>query len=264
MEIKNMCLQCGDVGYETALVYCKNCLECAVHRYCMDVMPNPTDKSVDWLCDDCIQSKPSKKFRKRRRVVLESDNEITRPEPAVQTKKKYVVLESDDEISCKGNKGFSYSFSGVRGTTRAEPLVRPVWTGGFHVESAYRRMDGLAAHLSVKACEKVMNEAAAFQKVMPVEIVPRSYVWPESFEVSGPTDDNIAVYFFPSLMKYENVYDFLVFEMIRDDVALKISVRNAELLIFTSIELPSRFRRFQEKLYLWGVFREKHAAARVV
>ncbi|KAL0421359.1 UNVERIFIED_CONTAM: hypothetical protein Slati_3158800 [Sesamum latifolium] len=91
---------------------------------------------------------------------------------------------------------------------------------------------------------------------MPVEILPRSYVWPKSFEVSGPTEDNIAVYFFPSLMKYEKVYDYLVFEMMRDDVAIRATVKNAELLIFTSIELPARFRRFQGKLYLWGVFRE--------
>ncbi|KAL0385555.1 UNVERIFIED_CONTAM: hypothetical protein Sradi_2949800 [Sesamum radiatum] len=263
MEIKK-CLQCGDVGYETSLVYCKNCLECAVHRYCLDVMPKPNDKSVDWLCEDCQESKPSKKFSKRRHVVLESDNEITRPsEPAVQTKRRHVVLESDDEISRKGNKGFSYSFAGVRGITCAEPLVRPVWTGCFEVESVCRRMDGLAAHLSVKACEKVIK-AAAFQPVMPVEILPRCNVWPKSFEVSGPTDDHIAVYFFPSLMKYEKVYDYLVFEMMRDDVAMRATVKNAELLIFTSIELPARFRRFQGKLYLWGVFREKQGGSRVV
>ncbi|KAL2253588.1 uncharacterized protein LOC110012398 [Sesamum indicum] len=260
MGIKNICLQCGDVGYETSLVYCNNCQECAVHRYCMDVMPNPNDKSVDWLCEDCIKSKPSKKFRKRRRVVVESDNEITRREPGVETKSKYMESECDNEVLCKGSKGFLYSFAAAGGITCAEPLVRPIWTGCFEVESGRRRMEGFAAHLSVRSCEKVINEAAAFEKVMPVEILQRSFVWPKSFEASGPTDDNIAVYFFPSLMKYEDVYDYLVFEMMRDDVAMRVRVRNAELLIFTSVELPSRFRRFQGKLYLWGVFREKQAA----
>ncbi|KAK4429843.1 hypothetical protein Salat_1285000 [Sesamum alatum] len=248
MKNKNTCLQCGDVGHKTSLVYCKNCLQCAVHRYCMDVMPKPNHKSPSWLCEDCRESK---KFKKRRRLVLnQSDNEIS--------------AERVQTLSSKlGQKSFLHSFAGVRGTTWAEPLVRPVWTGSFDVwcnESVCRRMDGFAAHLSVKACEKVINEAAAFQAVMPIEVLPRSYVWPKSFEVSGPTDDNVAVYFFPSLMKYESLYDYLVFEMMRDDVAMRASVRNTELLIFTSIELPSRCRRFQGKLYLWGVFRAQQAA----
>lgn len=86
------------------------------------------------------------------------------------------------------------------------------------------------------------------------EEVPKSCVWPQGFQESGPTDEDIALYFFPSLTKHETAYESLVFDLIRDDLALRASVMGSELLLFTSIELPHPFRRFQSKLYLWGVF----------
>lgn len=132
-------------------------------------------------------------------------------------------------------------------------------------------MDGLVAHLSVKACENVYREACLLQPLLHLEMLPKSNVWPNSFRTSGPTDDNIAMYFFPantrcgfeshlyiyiytlfssnfdllllflytsSCYRCERGFDDLVNLMIRDELAMRVFLSNAELLVFTSIELP--------------------------
>ncbi|XP_012853350.1 PREDICTED: uncharacterized protein LOC105972918 [Erythranthe guttata] len=50
---ETICLQCGDRGFDNAFVYCVKCLEVAVHRYCLDVIPKTTDEFVRWVCEDC-------------------------------------------------------------------------------------------------------------------------------------------------------------------------------------------------------------------
>lgn len=59
-------------------------------------------------------------------------------------------------------------------------------------------LDGLMAHMSSRACQKVYEEACQFQPVLHLEMLPRSDVWPKSFEKSEPSGENIAFYFFPS------------------------------------------------------------------
>ncbi|KAK6160191.1 hypothetical protein DH2020_003572 [Rehmannia glutinosa] len=395
--MEKICVQCGDIGYETKLVYCFKCRQAARHRYCMDILPK-TNEVVRWLCDECeslLNRSSSKKSRKIKHVVSESDDqEISieklknhRSSSKESRKRPHIVSESDDdqeisieqaknhrssseksrksdhkvtesdddqeisieksknhrssleksrksdhkvtesdddqeisieksknhrssleksrksdhkvsksdddqEIPSKNSKknqtgdhksgdmrnSFLHSFSGFQGINDhlisnqekqsyepviyGEPLIRSIWTGIFDIfcgDSIYRKLGGVNGFSSSKACQKVFNMATQFQPVLQFEIVPKSYVWPKGFQESGPTDDNIALYFFPSLMKHENVYDYLVFEMIRDDLAMRAFVQNVELLIFTSVVLPSRFWRFQGKLYLWGIFRGKQA-----
>ncbi|KAG6432547.1 hypothetical protein SASPL_104127 [Salvia splendens] len=54
MQIEGtICLQCGDKGFENAFVYCIRCLKFAVHRYCLDKIPDTFDEFVCWFCDDC-------------------------------------------------------------------------------------------------------------------------------------------------------------------------------------------------------------------
>ncbi|CAA0831656.1 RING/FYVE/PHD zinc finger superfamily protein [Striga hermonthica] len=48
-----ICLQCGDKGFWNAFVYCVKCVKLAVHRYCLDVIPETFDEFVYWVCDDC-------------------------------------------------------------------------------------------------------------------------------------------------------------------------------------------------------------------
>ncbi|CAI9115679.1 OLC1v1016654C1 [Oldenlandia corymbosa var. corymbosa] len=48
-----ICLQCGDEGFSNAFVYCVKCLNFALHRYCLDEMPETLDEFVYWVCDHC-------------------------------------------------------------------------------------------------------------------------------------------------------------------------------------------------------------------
>ncbi|KAL1543723.1 hypothetical protein AAHA92_20660 [Salvia divinorum] len=142
----------------------------------------------------------------------------------------------------------------------AQPIAMPIWRGSFKVRnSKHGSIEELVAHISNKACHKVYAEASQFQPILRLEMLPKSDIWPKSFQTSEPNSDNIALYFFPSKIRNQ-VFAQLVQEMIHKELGFKGLVQNAELLIFTSTELPLRYWRFQNKFYLWGVFREKQAA----
>lgn len=55
----------------------------------------------------------------------------------------------------------------------------------------------LIAHLSPKACEKAWNATRSLSQIIPLSIVSRSQAWPRNFKSSPPTDDHIALFFFP-------------------------------------------------------------------
>ncbi|MCE5166429.1 hypothetical protein HAX54_019293 [Datura stramonium] len=82
---------------------------------------------------------------------------------------------------------------------RALPVYDPIWRGGFNIwNEKYKIIDGLAAHLSAKACQRVWEEAKLFSPFLHFEMLPQSDIWPKSFYTSEPSDDNIALFFFPS------------------------------------------------------------------
>lgn len=55
----------------------------------------------------------------------------------------------------------------------------------------------LIAHLSPKAGEKAWNATGSLPRIIQLTTVSRSRAWPRSFKISPPTDDNIALIFFP-------------------------------------------------------------------
>ncbi|KAG6435870.1 hypothetical protein SASPL_100751 [Salvia splendens] len=123
----------------------------------------------------------------------------------------------------------------------AQPIAMPVWRGSFNVRnSKHDSIDELVAHISNKACHKVYAEASQFQPILHLEMLPKSDIWPKSFQKSEPNSDSIALYFFPSKIRNQ-VFAQLVQEMIHKELAFKGLVQNAELLIFTSTELPLRY-----------------------
>ncbi|WJX34196.1 hypothetical protein P8452_22330 [Trifolium repens] len=63
--------------------------------------------------------------------------------------------------------------------------------------------------------------------------------------------------------RFERYYDQLVDEMISNDLAIRARVEKVELLIFPSTMLPSQYKRFQSKYYLWGIFKRKQAASTI-
>lgn len=144
---------------------------------------------------------------------------------------------------------------------QAKPLMDPIWRGNFNILNQDDTVEGLAAHLSSKACRMVYNEARMFPTSLQLQILPRAVVWPKSFEKSAPTEDNIAMYIFPMDTRYTSSFDLLVNKMTQQKLAMKGSTENAELLVFTSTELPLSYSKFRDKCYLWGVFRGKPSLA---
>lgn len=143
----------------------------------------------------------------------------------------------------------------------AQPVEDPIWRGNFVIINKKKdNYDGFVAHISNKACSKVCEEARSLKKLLHFEMHPKSDVWPKSFQKSSPSDENIALYFLPADIGSEEVFDNLVEYMMGHELGLKATVENAELLLFTSIELPLLYWRFQGRYYLWGVFRGKQAA----
>lgn len=56
---------------------------------------------------------------------------------------------------------------------------------------------GLVAHLSSIACSKVHCAVTVLHPQLDVELLSRFDIWPESFQMSPPADDNIGLYIFP-------------------------------------------------------------------
>ncbi|XP_075652283.1 uncharacterized protein LOC142622649 isoform X1 [Castanea sativa] len=142
----------------------------------------------------------------------------------------------------------------------AQPIIDPIWRGSLCIRNRSSRAVGLVAHLSCLACYKVCEEAKLMPELLYAELFRRSDVWPKGFEKQGPSDQSIALYFFPKNESDGKAFEGLVDSMISQDLAMRSMVQNAELLVFTSTILPVQYRTFQAKFYLWGVFRRKQAA----
>ncbi|XP_013640831.2 uncharacterized protein LOC106346123 isoform X1 [Brassica napus] len=143
---------------------------------------------------------------------------------------------------------------------RAQPICTPVWRGSVTVKQGNNcSIHGLVAHVSNLACPKVYEKASSLRTRLSAEMLPRLEIWPPSFLKNGPpTDDSIALYFFPSHdSNSENLYYSLVDEMKKKDLGMRCLLDDAELLLFTSYQLPLPCWKFHSKEYLWGVFRRR-------
>ncbi|KAH0692406.1 hypothetical protein KY285_019503 [Solanum tuberosum] len=286
-----ICLQCGDKGFSNAFVFCVKCLEVAVHRYCLDKVPSTFDEFVYWVCDDCEVKVPNEltimnsvgvlpeNCTSSRHLKASSEAKLDIPPSiaevdltAVQNKSSEKDVEKHPRIdlvehSHLDKKSNPTSLIDKKNCIHAvvelaQPVLDPIWRGSFNIwNKEYKTFDGLVAHLSVKACQKVFEEAKLFSLLLHLEMLPKSDIWPKSFNIVEPRDDNIALYFFPSDARYEQDFDHLIEEMIGEELALRAVMTNAELLVFTSTELPLHNWRFQHKHYLWGVFRAKQESS---
>ncbi|XP_022143684.1 uncharacterized protein LOC111013528 isoform X3 [Momordica charantia] len=146
----------------------------------------------------------------------------------------------------------------------AQPIVEPVWRGSLRFwNKSFGRLCVLVAHMSSLACSKVYEEAKLLPQLLSVELLRRCDIWPKGFEKVGPTDQSIALYFFPEGESSEKAFDLLVNSMMCKDLAMKAVLKNAELLVFTSSMLPMQYWRFQARYYLWGVFRGRQALQQI-
>lgn len=290
----DICQICGDGGFVEALNYCKKCQTYPIHRYCLDVLPKTLDEYVTWFCEDCeaimvptVKSKaksvkeklvkrPKKKKKKKKKKVQRNGNDdkgqssspLHLPEVDCSGKKNDITPRGlgepvRDSVVNHGEVATSSDTSNFIGHNCyvAQPIVDPVWKGTLEFwNKSFASVCVLVAHMSSLACSKVYEEAKLIPELLPVELLRRCEVWPKGFEKLAPTDQSIALYFFPEGERSQKAFDLLVNAMMCKDLALKAVLKNAELLVFTSSMLPMRYWRFQTKYYLWGVFRGKQAA----
>ncbi|KAL3641139.1 hypothetical protein CASFOL_016107 [Castilleja foliolosa] len=211
-----------------------------------------------------VSSKSSKKKKKRKLVIPSEENLLEdKPENKKNSEENKCSLSKDNVkngvLEDKNEKIIEDIPKNLH-ISNAEPVAMPIWTGGFDILKEGRvKLTGILAHVSISACVKVYDEALQFRPVLQLQMLPKSDVWPKSFETLEPRGDNIALYFFPSKSS-EQDFDRLVDKMMNNELALKATLQNAELLIFNSSELPLIYWKFQGKYYLWGVFRQKQSS----
>ncbi|CAL9096195.1 unnamed protein product [Musa acuminata var. zebrina] len=140
----------------------------------------------------------------------------------------------------------------------AQPIRNHIWRGHFHV--CNKELGPFTAHISSKACEKVWNIAKKLPAVLQMTKLSRLDSWPKSFKTSPPNDESIALYFFAQDARVGAMLDELLCEITKKDFVLKVKHDEAELLAFSSIVLPESYRKFQEKYFLWAVFRRRQGA----
>ncbi|KAK2656126.1 hypothetical protein Ddye_009178 [Dipteronia dyeriana] len=138
----------------------------------------------------------------------------------------------------------------------SQPMNDPIWRGCFKINSVkYETFVGLVAHLTrsgwPRGCDAVPVTELPLHLI--VEISSKFDVWPQMFQISPPSVDSIVLYFFPEYESDEKVFDALLDNMIDKDLALKATIKDAVLLVFSSLKLPIDHWRICRKHYIWGV-----------
>lgn len=142
--------------------------------------------------------------------------------------------------------------------TSAQPILDPIWRGNFTINDGnFDVINGLVAYTSNQASPKVRVTANLLPGSVSIEMLPRHEVFPKTFGTSDVTAEDIGLYFFPEKERDERAFDELVDNVIEQDLALKAVLEHAELLIFTSLQLPLQNWRYRGKYYLWGLFGRK-------
>lgn len=118
----------------------------------------------------------------------------------------------------------------------AEPVTNPTWRGWFNIKEENEICLEILAHLSTKACQKLLEAATGIPNMLDIEVLDKRAAWPKRFTILPPTASSFALYFFPARDRVEGVFDSLLDEVIETDLALKAIINDVELLIFSSRE----------------------------
>ncbi|XP_028764290.1 uncharacterized protein LOC114722423 isoform X2 [Neltuma alba] len=134
-----------------------------------------------------------------------------------------------------------------------------IWLGKFQLysrEGLESFCDGIQAHLSTFASPEVLEAVDKLPEIIILEQLPRLRTWPVQFVERQATKENITLYFFATdLDSYRTHYSRLLEGMTKNDLALRGNLDGVELLIFPSSLLPEETHRWNNLLFLWGVFR---------
>ncbi|KAG5248991.1 Zinc finger, PHD-type [Salix suchowensis] len=160
-------------------------------------------------------------------------------------------------------KGLTWSPSAVDvpSLVSVVPQLECIWKGGFGIQKSgilISSCDGIQAHASSCASRKVHEIACKLPQKIVAEQASCLVLWPTQPSESQAKEENIALYFFAKdLESYESNYRILLEYMTKNDLGLKANIDGLDLLIFSSKLLPKRSQRWNQMLFLWGVFREK-------
>ncbi|XP_021752163.1 uncharacterized protein LOC110717705 isoform X2 [Chenopodium quinoa] len=173
---------------------------------------------------------------------------------SVSTAKEFKVYPADVVLSSEEDSVL---------TSSAIPEQEAVWQGGFEIHRNGKLSDvcgGFQAHLSSCASGKVLEVVSKLPQKIVFNEVSRPCAWPIQFKEAGPSEDNIALYFFAKdLESYMRSYKNMLEYMMKHDLALKGNVNGVELLIFPSNQLSHRSQRWNTLYFMWGVFRGRRA-----
>ncbi|CDP04750.1 unnamed protein product [Coffea canephora] len=199
--------------------------------------------------------------RRRRRRLMIDDSCSSEEDNPINVKESSLAFQGYVEHVGPLNTSNGQLSSQPHRQLFARSLMNPIWRGSFSITREKNQTNlGILAHLSRKACSKVSDIAIMLPPELVAEVLAKRRVWPKSFQNVPPTDGSIDLFFFPEYERDEKVYDGLLDDMIEGDNALKVMMKDLELLIFSSRELPLEHWRFQQKYYLWGVFQKVHSS----
>ncbi|GER38807.1 succinyl-CoA ligase [ADP-forming] subunit beta [Striga asiatica] len=196
--------------------------------------------------------------KKKKRILILNDSESSKDDAKNIVFQAPSLATIDQVVSSQALSG--QPFLKPEDSISAEPILDPKWRGWFNFKEDGEEDEScveILAHASDKACSKVFDTTSAMPYTLDTQILQKSAVWPKSFRVTPPTAASIALFFFPANERDERVYDSLLDNVIQKELALKATIDNVELLIFSSYELPLPHRRFNGKYFFWGVFKNK-------
>ncbi|KAK6115655.1 hypothetical protein DH2020_007924 [Rehmannia glutinosa] len=129
-----ICLQCGDIGFTNAFVFCVKCLTVAVHRYCLNVIPEAVNEFVHWVCDDCevkVQNQPAVRKHDASRCQTKRSNSFR---TYYRNETLFTQHVEENKLLDIDVSNFSKEFSKDSNISsiddcqmRSEPVITPIW-----------------------------------------------------------------------------------------------------------------------------------------
>ncbi|MBA0773284.1 hypothetical protein Gotri_008571 [Gossypium trilobum] len=239
----------------------KNGLACPSSSLCHDLVDvKGHETSNNSLKTSSTSAQKSFLTEEKKRVLnVRHCVEYSTVVPAISKKHSSAAVQS--ERPCPRDSTIFASGVHVPSWISVVPQLDSIWRGKFEIQRSGGlpfTCDGLQAHLSTYASHKVLEVVQKLPLKLSLEEAPRLSMWPTQFMKSHATEDNIALYFFAKeLDSFERSYKNLLDRMIKYDFSLKGNFGGFELLIFPSNLLPEKSQRWNNMLFLWGVFRGK-------
>ncbi|KAA8541030.1 hypothetical protein F0562_024831 [Nyssa sinensis] len=140
----------------------------------------------------------------------------------------------------------------------SHPALDASWKGSFKFIDAIKHRelnDGFKAHPKTRARRKVYEFSKQMPRVLQFKLLPRSNFWMDIFQDECPDRDDIALYFFSSDSERSENYTFLLEYIATHDLVLRSYMDGVELLVLTSKLLHLDSQKWNQKYFLWGVFR---------